>query len=159
VNVETGEPEAVGVAEASTDEALEAADEAAEAAAEDAAEAADEAAEAALDFTLAIAELAAEAAELAAELAAGAAELAAGAAELALGMLIGLPASWQVFWTAAMVVAWSAEEQELCTQGWTLARSSEPFLQWQAKSPRLEHPSPPRGPRKQFKAQDGMSLS
>jgi len=152
VNVAAGEPEAVGVAEASPDEALEAADEAAEAAAEDAAEAADEAAEAALDFTLATAELAAEAAELAAE-------LAAGAAELALGMLIGTPAAWQVCWTAAMVAAWSAEEQAPCTQGWTLERSSVPFLQWQAKSVRAEHPSLPRGPMKQFKAQDGMASS
>jgi len=43
------------------------------------------------------------------------------------GISIGAPASWQVFCTAEMVAAWSEAEQAPCTQGCTLASSSDPF--------------------------------
>lgn len=92
-----------------------------------------------------------EAAEEAAEAAAEVAELATDeAAEEVSGISRGTPASWQVFSTAAMVVAWSSAEQAPWTQGWTVARSSVPFLQWQAKSVKVEQPSLVRGPMKQF---------
>lgn len=60
------------------------------------------------------------------------------------------PASAQVCSTAAMVFSWSSAEQAPCTQGVTEANSESDFLQWQAKSWRLEQPSEPKGSRKQF---------
>lgn len=80
----------------------------------------------------------------------GAIELGAGA--LVSGMVMGTPAALQVDSTAAMAERWSAVEQALWTQGWTLARSWSPFLQWQAKSVRFWQPSLVRGPMKQLRA-------
>lgn len=136
------------VAEAKADETLEARLEAAPAALE-AADAAAEVAEATAEEAAPAAEEAAPAADEAALATADEAAPAADEAPGALGMTMGAPASAQVFWTAVMVVAWSAAEQAPWTQGWTLERSSEPFWQWHLKSVMEEHPSEPRAGMKQ----------
>jgi hypothetical protein len=126
--VEEPEGSRVGSAEvalAIPEEALEARDEIADAAAEEAEAAALEAAEAAAEVALAT-------------------------AEDALGISMGTPASWQVFWTAAMVAAWSLAEQAPRTQGCTVERRLEPFWQWHLKSVRDEQPSVERGVMKQL---------
>lgn len=103
---------------------------------------ADEAAETAVEADAA----AEEAADAAADVAEAAADE---AAEELSGIEMGTPAAAQVDSTPEMVVAWSAAEQAFWTQGWTVARSSVPFLQWQAKSVRPEQPSVVRGVTKQ----------
>ena len=130
---------------AAADDALEEADETAEAIAEETAAAALDAAEA-LD----------EAAEAAAEVALATAEE---TAPEALGISMGTPASLQVFWTAAMVEAWSVAEHAPWTQGCTVARRLAPFWQWHLKSVRAEQPSLVRGPTRQAKAHCGMLSS
>lgn len=101
--------------------------------------------------------------EAAAEVALAAAEVALAAAdetaEELSGISMGTPAAAQVDSTPEMVAAWSSAEQAFWTQGWTVANSSVPFLQWQAKSVKPEQPSVVRGVMKQFKAQDGMLSS
>ena len=87
-----------------------------------------------------------EVADAAAEVADATAEL---AAEEASGISMGTPAPAQVVSTASMVVCWSAAEQAPCTQGWTVASSLAPCLQWQAKSVMEEQPSLLRGVIKQ----------
>jgi len=115
-------------------------------------EAADSTAEEASDMTeeaMEEAEAAAEdAMEAAADVALATAELAMEGAALAPGMLMGTPAALQVSWTAEMALAWSSCSQAPWTQGWTLPRSSAPFLQWHSKSVREEQPSLWRGARK-----------
>jgi hypothetical protein len=120
------------VAPATPEETLEARDEIADAAAEEADAAALEAEAAAL-----------EAAE-------AAAEVALATAEDALGISMGTPASWQVFWTAAIVAAWSLAGQAPRTQGCTVERRLAPFWQWHLKSVRDEQPSVERGVMKQL---------
>jgi hypothetical protein len=85
-----------------------------------------------------------ETAEAAAEVALATAEEAAPLG--ALGISMGAPASAQVFWTAAMVAAWSEAEHAPWTQGCTVARRLAPFWQWHLKSVREEQPSLVRGP-------------
>jgi hypothetical protein len=67
----------------------------------------------------------------------------------ALGISIGTPASWHVFWTAAMVEACSAAGHAPWTQGCTVLRRLAPFWQWHLKSVRDEQPSEDRGVMKQ----------
>jgi hypothetical protein len=131
---------AAEAAEEAADEAEDAADSTAEEASERIEEATDAAEEAAEETADAAAEVALATAELASE----------GAALLLSGMLMGTPAAEQVDSTAEMAAAWSDAEQAPSTQGWTVARREAPFLQWQAKSVKLEHPSLVRGPTKQF---------
>jgi hypothetical protein len=145
--------EAADEAPAAADEALDAAAEVAEEALDAAAEVADartdEIAAAALEATLEASAALEEAADAAAEVALATAEEAAAAALEAAGIWMGTPASWQVFSTAWMVVAWSAAEHAFSTQGFTVARRAVPFWQWHLKSVREEQPSDPRGPTKQ----------
>jgi hypothetical protein len=126
------------VAAAAPDEALEAAAEVAEAAADDAAAAA-------LETLLEASAAAEEIRDAAAEVALATAE----EAEPAPGISMGTPASWHVFWTAAMVEAWSAAEHAPWTQGCTVERRLAPFWQWHLKSVRVEQPSLERGVMKQ----------
>lgn len=125
-----------GVTDSLTDETTEEATEAAEETTLDTAASEDEAAEGVGEG------------EAAAELALEGAGVLEGAAVLE-AMVRGTPADWQVDSTAAIAFCWSAAEQAPWTQGWTLERSSSPFLQWQAKSVRDEQPSLVRGPTKQ----------
>jgi hypothetical protein len=90
-----------------------------------------------------------DASEMTAEAEEATAEATDEAAEVVSGISMGTPAALQVVSTAEIVVAWSAAEHAFCTQGWTWARSSVPFLQWQAKSVKSVQPSLPRGVRKQ----------
>jgi chemotaxis protein histidine kinase CheA len=121
--VEEGLADAVElpVAEAAIDEARDATDEAAEATADDAEAAWDEATDAALDAALGAA---LETTLAAAEVALATAEEAAPEAS---GIWMGAPASRHVFWTAAMVAAWSAAEHAFRTQGCTEERRLAPF--------------------------------
>jgi hypothetical protein len=108
-------------------------------------EARDETAEAAAELT--------EAAAL--EAAAALEETTEATAEEALGISMGTPASLHVFWTAAMVAAWSLAEQAPRTQGCTVERRLAPFWQWHLKSVTDKQPSVERGVMKQ--ANYGMS--
>jgi hypothetical protein len=135
------------VAEPAADEALDAA----EAATDEAAAAADEIAAEAELATLEAAAALEETADATAEERAALALATADEAEAcAPGMLMGTPASWHVFWTAAMVEACSAAGHAPWTQGCTVARRVAPFWQWHLKSVRDEQPSVERGVIKQL---------
>jgi len=73
-------------------------------------------------------------------------------------MVMGTPAPAQVPSTAVMTAAWSEGEQADWTQGRILGTRSV-FLQWQAKSVRLEQPSVVKAVTKHDRAQLGMLSS
>jgi hypothetical protein len=89
---------------------------------------------------------------------AGALEAAEAAEVAGAEIVIGTPAEAQVPSTAVMTLAWSSAEQAFCTQGVTVGIKSD-FLQWQAKSVRLEQPSALKASMKHCRAQLGMSAS